>query len=134
VIDDEDEDPPLPTPEMNTTPLIDVLLVLLIMIIVTIPIQPHLTELFSATRAAVSTPPSPFVLVDIDRDGAARWDGAVLDQTEIEFRLDGLAGADDRPELHLRVDGEAAYGRVIPVLAAVRRHETIKFGLVGTSR
>jgi len=135
VIDfDEDEEARGTAPEMNTTPLIDVLLVLLIMIIVTIPLRPHLTELFSATRSTVAPSPPVVARVDIDADGVARWDGAVVNGEEIEVRLDALAASDGRPELHLRVNGETGYGRVMTLLSAVRRRETIKFGLVGTAR
>lgn len=131
---DEDGEFDEAAPEMNTTPLIDVLLVLLIMIIVTIPLRPHLTELFSATRTTVATPPPVVARVDIDADGAARWDGAVVTGEEIENRLDALAASADHPELHLRVNGDAEYGRLMTVLSVVRRRETIKFGLIGTAR
>lgn len=102
MIDLDDEEDAGPAPEMNTTPLIDVLLALLIMIIVTIPLRPRLTELFQATRSAAPVGPPVVARLDVGADGAVRWDGA------------------------------AAYGRVVGVLSAIRRRERIKFGLVGS--
>lgn len=128
---DDPDDAENAAPEMNTTPLIDVLLVLLIMLIVAIPLRPHLTELVQARSAAPSDPPPTVARLAIDADGVVRWEGAVIGPGELETRLDEVART-PRAEIHLRVDGEAAHGRVMPVLSAIRRRESIKFGLVGS--
>src|SRR5689334_25422017 len=90
--------------EMNTTPLIDVMLVLLIMLIITIPIQTHAVKL----NMPVGTPPPPLtppqvITVDIDFDGTLIWNGETLSgRQELEARLRSAAASADPPELHLR--------------------------------
>ncbi|MGH8735175.1 MAG: ExbD/TolR family protein, partial [Burkholderiales bacterium] len=81
--------------DINTTPLIDVMLVLIIMLIITIPIQTHAVKL----NMPVSTPPPPqnvepeIVQIDVDFDGTLIWNGQVLSgRPELEARLRGIAG------------------------------------------
>src|ERR1700682_2368861 len=90
--------------DINTTPLIDVMLVLLIMLIITIPIQTHAVKL----NMPVGTPPPPatppqVVTIDIDFDGTLIWNGETLSgRPELEARLRGAAAMAEPPELHLR--------------------------------
>ena len=119
--------------EMNTTPLIDVMLVLLVMLIITIPIQLHSVDL---NMPAGNPPPltikSEVVQIDIGADNAIRWNGEVLtEQAKLEARLSAAASQSVQPELHLRPDKHAAYRTVAAVMAAVQRKGLNKIGIVG---
>jgi len=119
--------------EINTTPLIDVMLVLLIMLIITIPIQLHSVNLNLPT----GNPPPPLVQpevvrIDIGADGGVRWNGELLDNPQtIESRLQQAAAQEVKPELHVRPDKRVAYHTVAFVLAAVQRHGLTKVGIAG---
>ncbi len=119
--------------EINTTPLIDVMLVLLIMLIITIPIQLHSVNL----DMPAGNPPSPavkpeVVRIDIDAANGIRWNGETIAGTaELEARLQNAAAQRMQPELHVRPDRSAAYKTVAAVLAAVQRHGLSKIGLAG---
>jgi len=119
--------------EMNTTPLIDVMLVLLIMLIITIPIQLHSVNL----NMPVGNPPPPLVQpevvkIDIEANGSIRWNGEVLAQPALlEARLLAAAGQSVQPELHVRPDKRVSYKTVAYVLATVQRLGLTKIGLAG---
>src|SRR4051812_47158404 len=97
--------------DINTTPLIDVMLVLLVMLIITIPIQLHSVNLNMPT----GNPPPPLTLpevvkIDIDARGTTYWNGeAVADRATLEEKLKAAAGQAVQPELHLRPDRSAKY-------------------------
>ena len=119
--------------DINTTPLIDVMLVLLIMLIITIPIQLHSVNL----NMPVGNPPPATTLpeivrVDIDAGGAVHWNGETLgDPTALEGRLAAAAAQPVPPELHVRPDKRVPYRYVAGVMAAVQRKGLTKVGLVG---
>jgi biopolymer transport protein ExbD len=120
--------------DINTTPLIDVMLVLIIMLIITIPIQTHAVKL----NMPVSTPPPPqnvepeIVQIDVDFDGTLIWNGQVLSgRPELEARLRGIAGQPVQPELHLRPNKLVKYRNVAMVMASAQRLGLTKIGLVG---
>ena len=119
--------------EINTTPLIDVMLVLLVMLIITIPIQLHSVDLNMPT----GNPPPPItkpevVQIDIDADNAIRWNGEVIGgQTALETKLSAAATQAVQPELHLRPNKQATYKTVAAVMAAVQRNGLTKIGLIG---
>jgi len=133
MVDDIDDPPAMA--EINATPLIDVLLVLLIMVIVTIPVQPHLIDLaLPADSPHPATPPRA-ITIDVGEGGVLHWEEDVLaDAASLDARLDAVAKAADPPEIHLRAHADAPYGTVVAVMAAARRHEIAKFGLVDTAR
>ena len=122
--------------DINTTPLIDVMLVLLIMLIITIPIQTHAVKL----NMPVGTPPPPteppqVITIDIDFDGTILWNGEALqDGAGLESRLRGAASTAVQPELHLRPTKLVKYGRVAMVMAAAQRLGMTKIGLVGNEQ
>src|ERR1700752_3850457 len=122
--------------DINTTPLIDVMLVLLIMLIITIPIQLHSVNL----NMPVSNPPPPpkppvVVQVDVDFDGTIYWDGqALLDRASLEQKLREVAAQPDQPELHLRPNKLATYKYVAEVMASAQRIGVTKIGLVGNEQ
>ncbi len=122
--------------DINTTPLIDVMLVLLIMLIITIPIQLHSVNL----NMPVGTPPPPVtppvvVQVDVDFDGTIYWDGQpLLDRAALMDHLKQVAGQPNQPELHLRPNKLATYKYVAEVLASAQRLGVTKIGLVGNEQ
>lgn len=122
--------------EMNTTPLIDVMLVLLIMLIITIPIQLHNVELnLPAGNPPPQTVIPEVVQVDINAAGVVRWNGeAIPDREVLDIKLSGAAAQEMQPELHLRADRNAPYKAVAAVLASAQRLGANKLGLVGNEQ
>lgn len=119
--------------DINTTPLIDVMLVLLIMLIITIPAQLHAVNM-DMPQAAVSQPKTEAVVirVEVDANGATRWNGTLLaDQTALEARLQEAARQQPQPELHLRAHAKAKYEVVAGVLAGAQRNGLTKMGILG---
>lgn len=122
--------------EINTTPLIDVMLVLLIMLIITIPIQTHAVKI----NMPVGTPPPPpkppiVVQIDVDFDGTVIWDGEALDnRNQLEQRLQLIAAQADQPEVHLRPNKLVTYKSVAMVMASAQRLGVTKIGLVGNEQ
>lgn len=125
-----------PMIEMNMTPLIDVMLVLIIMLIITIPIQNHAVNL----NMPVGTPPpstvKPIVIsIDVDFDGTIFWNGeTVPDRDTLETRLRGVAAIPNQPEVHLRPNKLVAYKQVALVMASAQRLGVTKIGLVGNEQ
>ena len=122
--------------EINTTPLIDVMLVLLIMLIITIPIQLHSVNL----NMPVGTPPpmteKPQVItIDVDFDGSVFWDGDLVpNRAALETRLTAAAAMAVQPEVHLRPNKLAEYKDVAAVMASAQRLGVTKLGLVGNEQ
>jgi biopolymer transport protein ExbD len=122
--------------DINTTPLIDVMLVLLVMIIITIPIQLHSVNLNMPT----GNPPPPLVLpevvkIDIDSSGTIYWNGEVVpDRQTLEYKLSTAANQSVQPELHLRPDKSAKYAVVAEVMASAQRLGLTKIGIIGSEQ
>ncbi|HDR9583551.1 TPA: biopolymer transporter ExbD [Burkholderia stabilis] len=118
--------------DINTTPLIDVMLVLLIMLIITIPIQMHAVKLNLPvdSPSPPATPPQ-VVRIDIDSGGALKWNGAPLAAgADLERHMAEIAIQPDQPEIHLSPDKLAPYSAVAQVMAAAQREGATKIGLV----
>ncbi len=122
--------------EMNTTPLIDVMLVLLVMLIITIPIQLHSVDLnLPNGRPPAATTEPEIVRIDIDFDGTVLWNGEVVaDQAALETRMKDKAAQPVQPEVHLRPDKLVHYDRVASVMAAAQRLGLKKLGMVGNEQ
>ena len=120
-----------PINELNTTPLIDVMLVLLIMFIVTIPIATHKVKL-DLPGPPTEIEPKIFRL-DMDSAGRLRWDGALLAEAHLPERLAEAAAIPDST-LEFRVDPESRYEDFDRVLATVKRAGIESLGLVGNER
>jgi biopolymer transport protein ExbD len=122
--------------DINTTPLIDVMLVLLIMLIITIPIQLHSVNL----NMPAGSPPPPthepvVVTIDIDFDGTVLWNGeALADRRALETRLQQAAAQADQPEVHIRPNKLVEYKSVAMVLASAQRLGVTKLGMVGNEQ
>jgi len=133
--------------DINTTPLIDVMLVLLVMLIITIPIQLHSVNL----NMPVGHPPPPpvppeVVKIDIAPTGTIDWGGkaepgsiywngeAVPDRGALESLLYAAAKQEVQPELHLRPDKSSKYELTAGVMASAQRFGLTKIGIVGSEQ
>ena len=119
--------------DMNMTPLIDVMLVMIIMMIITIPIQNHSINLnlpISDSRQIETIKP---VELAIDFDGSLYWNGALISRTEADARLAQIGAMPNagQPELHVKPNRLADYATVASVMAMAQRHSVDKLGLVG---
>jgi len=124
----------LPVCDMNTTPLIDVMLVLLIMFIITIPVMTHAVKLDMPSGVPPQNVSPPEVVdLDVDFDGTVVWNGNVVPSLQVlESYLRVEAAKAAQPEIHLRPDPRAKYGAVAVVLAAAQRNHLRKIGFVNT--
>jgi biopolymer transport protein ExbD len=122
--------------EMNTTPLIDVMLVLLVMLIITIPIQLHSVDLNLPSGKSPPSDTKPEVVqIDVDFDGTVLWDGEpVSDSVALETRMKEKAAQAVQPEIHLRPNRLARYDRVAAVMASAQRVGLKKLGMVGNEQ
>ena len=117
--------------EINMTPLVDVMLVLLIIFIITVPVMKHSVnvELPQATSAAQDTKPDTIQL-SVDRNGDYFWNEQQVSEADLLPRLEAEARRDPQPELHLRGDKDARYERVAQALAAAQRSGLRKIGFI----
>ncbi len=123
-----------PMMDINTTPLIDVMLVLLIMFIITIPIQTHAVKLDLPQNTQQNTPPPIDPVknkVVITPQGQVLWNGAPVDLVTLRQYLDLTQQMNPIPELHLQPDPQARYELVDEVLAVTKRAHVEKMGFVG---
>ncbi len=125
--------------DINTTPLIDVMLVLLIMFIITIPIQTHAVKMNMPVPSNAAPPPKPpeVIRIDVDFDGTIGWNGEVLqagDRNAIEVRLQAVAAQADQPEVHLRPNKLVVYKHVAMIMATAQRLGVTKIGIVGNEQ
>jgi biopolymer transport protein ExbD len=118
--------------EMNTTPLIDVMLVLLVMLIITLPIQTHAVKLNMPPPNQPKPPvPPPVVVLAIDFDGTITWNGTVVDFPTLDTYLQQEAAkGDDQDEIHLDPNRLAKYDTVAKVLSDAQRLGATKIGFV----
>lgn len=122
--------------DINTTPLIDVMLVLLIMLIITIPIQMHSVKM----NLPVGNPPVPphppqVVQIDVGADGSVNWNGvAVRGGAGLDAKFRAVAAEADQDEIRLRPDKAAPYRAVAEVLASAQREGATKIGLIGSEQ
>ena len=123
-----------PMAEMNTTPLIDVMLVLIIMFIITVPMQSHEIE-------QQLPRPGPTLRIDPIKNelgmaaaGQLSWNGKVIGDRELAGALSRIAGMSDQPEVHFRPEATARYERVDEVLAIAAKSGADRFGFAGNEQ
>jgi len=118
---------------MNTTPLIDVLLVLLVMFILTLPIS---TQKIPVELPSDGSPGAPRVVhrLTIAPNGAYGWDGAAISDAELKARLAVVARDPQAPALVLEADGESLYDRFDKTLAVIKRAGITKLAFAGNER
>jgi biopolymer transport protein ExbD len=126
-----------PMMEINTTPLIDVMLVLLIMFIITLPVMSHAVKL-DMPRPSQSPPPPDEIIepirLDIDWDGSIIWNGQLVPLSQLEPYFQNEALKKPQPELHVRPDRRANYDTVAKVLALAQRSGMQRIGFVGNEQ
>jgi biopolymer transport protein ExbD len=118
--------------EMNTTPLIDVMLVLLTLLIITLPIQTHAVKL--DMPAANLTPPTVIpetVELGVDFDGTITWNGQTVDRPTMDSYFADAARKDPQPEIHVNPNRLAKYDSVAKVLADAQRLGATHIGFTG---
>ena len=124
-----------PMLELNTTPLIDVMLVLLIMFIITIPIQSHAVKVDLPTACTDCPRPNSFKNeIEITRAGALLWNEQPISRDGLRYELNVTRRMRPTPELHLRPDPASRYAVVDDVLAMIKRGQVKKFGFVGNEQ
>ena len=124
-----------PMMEMNMTPLIDVLLVLLVMFIITIPVMTHAVKLDMPRPNNAPQQSDPVVInLEIDFDGTVLWNGSAVTVDSLDSYFRREAAMDPQPELHIRPNKRASYDVVARVLAAAQRNGLLKIGFVGNEQ
>ena len=124
-----------PMMDINMTPLIDVMLVLLIMFIITIPVMTHAVKLDMPRASNAPSQAQPIVInLEIDFDGTVLWNGTPVDIESLEGYFRREAANDPQPELHIRPSKRAKYDVVARVLASAQRNGMRKIGFVGNEQ
>jgi biopolymer transport protein ExbD len=125
-----------PMMEINTTPLIDVMLVLLIMFIITLPVMTHAVKLDMPQTRNTNPPPVTIepIQLEVDWDGTVLWNGTPVNVAALEgyFRVE--AAKNPQPELHVRPNRRANYDTVAKVLAMAQRNGMQRIGFVGNEQ
>jgi biopolymer transport protein ExbD len=127
--------------EMNTTPLIDVMLVLLVMLIITLPVQTHEVKMDNPKGGPPPATLPPVIGVVVDFDGTIEWTPAnggapitITSRPQLEQLLSDAAIESDNPELHLQPNKLAPYKVVAEVLAEAQRLGVVRIGIVGNEQ
>jgi biopolymer transport protein ExbD len=119
--------------EINTTPLIDVMLVLLVLLIVTLPIQTHAVKLGMPSGPPSSLTPT-IVELDVGFDGAISWNGTRISRATMDAYLADAASKSPQPEIHVNPNRLANYDVVAKVLADAQRLGATQIGFTGIDR
>jgi biopolymer transport protein ExbD len=121
--------------DINTTPLIDVMLVLIVTLIMSLPIQTHAVKLEMPPPVPTDPPPVlPTVInLDVDFDDSIYWDGNKVDINQVEGYFRTESKQDPQPEIHLRPDKRSHYDTTAKVLAVAQRNGMTKIGFVNTT-
>ena len=127
---------PQPMAEINTTPLVDVMLVLLVIFIITAPLLTHAIRLdLPQAQAPASAEKPDTITVSIDAQGRVYWnDAPVADALALEARMREAAARTPQPDLHLRADQQVVYRKVAEVMAAAQQSGLSKMGFVTDPR
>jgi biopolymer transport protein ExbD len=117
--------------EINMTPLVDIMLVLLVIFIITIPVMQHAVNI-DLPRASnqVNTAKPETIRVDVDASGAYFWNDASIQESDLAAKLAAVAAAEPQAELHIRGDRAVRYERVARVMAATQRAGVKKIGFI----
>lgn len=126
------DDDPEPMMEINTTPLIDVMLVLLVMLIITIPIQLHAVNIGLPVGPPTPNPEKPEVVrIDIDAQDVVHWQGeALADPAELKARLAIASKRPTPPEIHFRPAPGSHYDTLARAMAQAQQQGLVKLGVV----
>ena len=120
-----------PMSEINTTPLVDVMLVLLVIFIITAPLLTHAVKIDLPQASSQPLPEKPEVIsVSIDGSGKMYWNDAPMVQGELSVKLQQIAKQEPQPELHIRADKETRYQILAEVMADAQNAGVTKLGFV----
>lgn len=121
--------------DINTTPLIDVMLVLLVMLIITIPVQLHAVrmELPVGAPPTNNTPPPKFQ-IDLDAKSIVYWQGVPISGPNLEAKMAEVAQMNTQPEIHIRPNKDARYAVFANVLSSTKRHGLTKVAVIGSEQ
>ena len=121
--------------DINTTPLIDVMLVLLVMMIITIPVQLHAVKLeLPVGRPPLSQLQPEVIQIDIDASSTVHWQGQTIAPAQLEEAMRQSALAAPQPEVHLHTDKDASYAVFADVLSRSRRLGLNRIAVVGSEQ
>ncbi len=125
----QDQQEAAPMVEMNTTPLIDVMLVLIVMLIITIPVQLHSVALDMPSQSSSAQP--ALVRVQIDAAGFVRWDGEMIsDVATLDARLQSASLQNVQPEIHITPEPNTPYALVVSMTALAQKMGLKRVGVV----
>jgi biopolymer transport protein ExbD len=128
-----ESDAPIGT--LNTTPLIDIMLVLLVMFIITVPLQTHAVKVtLPGPGPQLPQPRSDRNVLTVDPAGQIAWNGTPVSLTTLRRTLDLTRTMVPEPELHIQPDSHARYARVDEMLAVVKRSAVTKVGFVDNEK
>jgi biopolymer transport protein ExbD len=120
-----------PMSEINTTPLVDVMLVLLVIFIITAPLLTHAVKIDLPQASSQPLPEKPEVIsISIDSAGKMYWNDAVIVQGKLKIRLQEIAAKKPQPELNIRADKETRYQVLAEVMADAQNVGITKLGFV----
>jgi len=127
---------PEPMMEMNMTPMIDVMLVLIIMFITTLPIANHAVNLNMPQQNNAPPPdvPPTVIKIDVDFDGTMTWNGEVVSRPQLEAKLSEAAAMNPQPEIHLQPNRLVSYKSVAAVMASAQSRGITKLGMIGNEQ
>ena len=127
----QDEDTDDVMNEINMTPFVDIMLVLLIIFIVTVPVMKHAIniDLPRASNQQLDTRPKTISL-SVDADGTYFWDNEAIEDGQLALRLTAAAATEPQPELHIRGDKQVRYERVAQVMATAQLSGIRKIGFI----
>ena len=117
---------------INVVPLVDIMLVLLIIFIITLPVMTHAVKI-DLPRATPDTPPPPTeqpINIDVQYDGSVLWNGQTVTPQDLRSYIADAAKHDPQPDVHVQVDRRAKYDYAAKVLFAVQRGGLKKIGFV----
>jgi biopolymer transport protein ExbD len=121
--------------EINTTPLIDVMLVLLVMLIITIPPQMHAVNMNMPTTTPTIVKTPTVIYLDIDKLGHYSWNGQATGREELNEKLTSLKSAlEEQPEFHIKPDKKTHYKYLSAIMSDLQKKRFTKVGIVGNER
>ena len=121
--------------DINTTPLIDVMLVLLVMLIITIPIQLHSVNLEMPVGAPPTTQVKPEkIQIDIDASSVVYWQGLPVTAQELDEKMQAVSQQSSQAEVHIRPNKDARYAVFANVLSSSRRVGLTKIAVIGAEQ
>lgn len=120
-----------PMAEINTTPMVDVMLVLLVIFIITAPLLTHAIKIDLPQAGSQPNPEKPGIItLSIDAQGKLFWNDAPCEETELTSRLAAAAQKKPQPELHLRADKKTNYQQLAMVMSEAQTAGIEKLGFV----